>query len=125
MDIEQLVRYLDNSESAAIWLRSLGLENLSRAHGNLVKVADSGMTLDLVAQLADQLIEHLPQTSHPDMALNNLDRFIAAARNPLSLGTLWERDQQSLPTLLQARETAALGILPTDKMFGLAKNYGN
>ncbi len=28
----------------------------------------------------------------------------------------------SLPTLLQARETAALGILPTDKMFGRAKN---
>ena len=28
----------------------------------------------------------------------------------------------SLPTLLQARETAALGILPPDKMFGRAKN---
>ena len=106
MDIEQLVLYLDNSDTAAVWLRSLGLEDLPRSHRNLVTVADSGMTLDLVAQLAAQLIEHLPQTSHPDMALNNLDRFIAAARNPLSLGTLWERDLQALPTLLQIFSTS-------------------
>ena len=106
MDIEQLVHYLDNTETAAVWLRSLGLEDLPRAHKNLVTIADSGMTLDLVAQLADQLIEHLPQTSHPDMALKNLDRFIAAARNPLSLGTLWERDPQALPTLLQIFSTS-------------------
>ena len=110
MDIEQLVLYLDNSDTAAVWLRSLGLEDLPRAHRNLVTVADSGMTLDLVAQLADQLIEHLPQTSHPDMALNNLDRFIAAARNPLSLGTLWERDLQALPTLLSRTSGRALPL---------------
>ena len=106
MDIEQLVRYLDNSESAAIWLRSLGLENLSQAHDNLVQIANSGITLDLVSQLSDQLTEHLPQTSHPEMALNNLARFIAASRNALSLGTLWERDGQALPTLLQIFSTS-------------------
>jgi glutamate-ammonia-ligase adenylyltransferase len=106
MKIDQLVRYLDKPEKAAVWLRSLGLENLSRAHENLSRIAANGITLDLVASLASQLTEHLPQTSYPDMALNNLDRFIAAARNPLSLGTLWERDSQALPTLLQIFSTS-------------------
>ena len=106
MNIDQLVRYLDKPENAAVWLRSLGLENLSRAHENLARIAANGITLDLVASLASQLTEHLPQTSYPDMALNNLDRFIAAARNPLSLGTLWERDSQALPTLLQIFSTS-------------------
>ena len=35
------------------------------------------------------------------MAVNNLDHFVAAARSPLSLGSLFERDEESLPTLLR------------------------
>ncbi len=35
------------------------------------------------------------------MALNNLERFVRAARNPLSMGTLFERDPDAMPTLLQ------------------------
>ena len=46
----------------------------------------SGITLDLLANICDQLAEHLPRLSDPDMALNNLDRFVAAARNPLVAG---------------------------------------
>ena len=40
------------------------------------------------------------------MALNNLDRFVAAARNPLAVGTLFERDPGALPTLLQIFSTS-------------------
>ena len=40
------------------------------------------------------------------MALNNLDRFVAAARNPLSLASLFERDREALPTLLQIFSTS-------------------
>ena len=40
------------------------------------------------------------------MALNNLDRFVAAARNPLSLGSLFERDREALPILLQIFATS-------------------
>ncbi len=40
------------------------------------------------------------------MALNNLDRFVAAARNPLSLATLFERDREALPILLQIFSTS-------------------
>ena len=40
------------------------------------------------------------------MALNNLERFVAAARNPLSLGSLFERDREALPILLQIFSTS-------------------
>ena len=48
-----------------------------------------------------QLERHLPGCADPDMALHNLERFVRAARNPLAVGTLFERDPQALPTLLQ------------------------
>ena len=40
------------------------------------------------------------------MALNNLDRFVGAARNPLSLASLFERDREALPILLQIFSTS-------------------
>jgi len=103
---QTLVQFLDDPEAAAPWLRTLGLENLQRSHDNLVKLADSGMTLDLVCLICDQLAEHLAQQSDPDRALNNLDRFVAAARNPIALGSLFERDLEALPTLLQIFSTS-------------------
>ena len=48
----------------------------------------------------------LARSADPDMALNNLDRFVAAARNPLAMGTLFERDPTALPTLLQIFSTS-------------------
>ncbi len=106
MDTKQLTRYLDRPAEAHVWLRSLGLTNLERGHSNLVSLATSGLTLDLLVMLCDQLARHLPQLSDPDMALNNLDRFVAAARNPLSFGGLIERDPDALPPLLQIFATS-------------------
>ena len=40
------------------------------------------------------------------MALNNLERFIAASRNPLSTAALFERDPEALPNLLQIFSTS-------------------
>ena len=56
--------------------------------------------------MCSQLERHLPGSADPDMALNNLERFVRAARNPLALGTLFERDGQALPTLLQIFSTS-------------------
>jgi glutamate-ammonia-ligase adenylyltransferase len=106
MHIEQLHRYLDSPAEAEGWLRSWGLDNTRRAHGNLVRMAAAGITLDLLADLCDQLAEQLPRSSDADMALNNFERFVAAARNPLSLASLLERDRQALPVLLQILATS-------------------
>lgn len=106
MRIDQLHEYLDNPVQAVRWLRSWGLIDPARAHGNLVRMATAGITLDLLATICDQLAAHLPGSSDPDMALNNLDRFVAAARNPLALGSLFERDDEALPILLQIFATS-------------------
>ena len=106
MEIEQLRHHLDHPSEAARWLSSFGVDDTERAHANLVRMATAGVTLDLLANIADQLAEHLPKTSDPDMALNNLDRFVAAARNPLSLASLFERDREALPILLQIFSTS-------------------
>ena len=42
---------------------------MGRAHANLLNMATAGLTLDLLADLGDQLAEHLPQSSDPDRAL--------------------------------------------------------
>jgi glutamate-ammonia-ligase adenylyltransferase len=106
IDIPLLVRYLDSPKEAAEWLKPWGIENCERAHGNLVSLAKNGVTLDLLADICRQLADQLPHLSDPDMALNNLDRFVAASRSPLSLATLFERDREALPTLLQILSTS-------------------
>ena len=40
------------------------------------------------------------------MALNNLDRFVPAARNPLAVGSLFERDRRGAAVLLQIFATS-------------------
>ena len=101
MDTATLNRYLDDAAAAEGWLRSWGLEDSRRGQANLAAMAESGLTLDLLAAACEQLAEHLPALSDPDRALNNLERFVGAARNPLSLGSLFERDREALPILLQ------------------------
>ena len=106
MQVDQLRIYLDDFGSAESWLRDLKLVDTKRAHGNLLRLATGGITLDLMASLCDQLEQRLPVCADPDMALNNLDRFVAEARSPLSLATLFQRDPESLATLLQICATS-------------------
>ncbi len=101
MDTQTLRKYLDDPAAAAGWLRGLGVVDLKRAHADLVRIAEAGVTLDLLVSMCRQLGEHLKRCADPDMALSNLDRFVAAARNPITLGTFFERDPGALPTLLQ------------------------
>jgi [glutamine synthetase] adenylyltransferase / [glutamine synthetase]-adenylyl-L-tyrosine phosphorylase len=101
MDIPTLHHYLDDPYDAAVWLCGLGIVDVRRGHGNLLGMAAAGVPLDLLAVLVTQLERHLPGCADPDMTLHNLERFVAAARNPLAIGTFFERDPQALPTLLQ------------------------
>ncbi len=101
MDLPTLSRYLDDPDAAAGWLKSWGVADVKRAHANLGRMLTCGLTLDLLAVLCDQLAEHLPGCADPDMALNNFESFIAAARNPLGVGTFFERGPGAMPILLQ------------------------
>ena len=117
MQIDNLRQFLDSAGAAQATLRSWGLADLHRAHGNLVRMAMSGVTLDLLAVICDQLAEELPKLSDPDMALNNLDRFLESARTALSLAALFERDRDALAILLQIFSTSQYlsDLLITDR----------
>ena len=100
MDTEQLITILDSPAVAREWFQSLSLTDMRQAHDALTAIADSGMTLDLVAITATQLEHALPQTAKPDQALSYLAKFATLSRSPIALGSLWERDHAALPTLL-------------------------
>ena len=106
IDIDRLRNYLDDANEAEPWLRSLYVVNPNAAHANLARMATQGVTLDLLAQIGDQLAAAAPGLADPDMAINNLERFIAASRNPMATAALFERDPEALPNLLQIFSTS-------------------
>jgi glutamate-ammonia-ligase adenylyltransferase len=92
---------LDDQAAAADWGRAAGLEDPSAAHRLLVGLSAHGLTLDLLAEVATQLLRLLPAVCDPDRALVSLERFVGAVRSPLSTGTLFQRDPRSLDILLR------------------------
>jgi glutamate-ammonia-ligase adenylyltransferase len=105
VDIDALRRLLDDPAAAGA-LAGWQLRDPARGHAGLLGMATGGVTLDLLADIAGQLARELPRTSDPDMALNNLHRFVAAARSPLALAALLQRDREALPVLLQIFSTS-------------------
>ena len=93
MDIPTLRRYLDDPSAGAGWLGGLGVADVKRAHAGLLSMAATGMPLDLLGAICDQLAEQLPRSADADMALNNLDRFVAAA--PIRFR--WARCSSAIP----------------------------
>lgn len=69
-------------------------------------IAHAGVPPDLVATLREQYQSAAPQLADAPMALRNFERFLVAARNPLSTAALFERDIEALPNLLQLLSTS-------------------
>jgi glutamate-ammonia-ligase adenylyltransferase len=91
---------LDAPAEAESWLRPLGFADVRTGHCNGVRLASAGVPLDLLATLCEQFADASPQMADPDMALNNLERYLLASRSPLSAAALFERDRQALAPLL-------------------------
>jgi len=106
MNAERTAQLLDDADACRAWLKSLTVRDADHGHADLVRMAKTGVTLDLLGSIFDQLAETLPALSDADMALNNLERFVGGARSPLSIGALFERDRTALPTLLQIFSTS-------------------
>ncbi len=106
IDIDRLRSCLDDVSTAEPWLRSLHVADAPAAHANFTRMATRGVTLDLLSQISDQLAAAAPTLADPDMAINNLERFIAASRNPMATAALFERDRTALPSLLQIFSTS-------------------
>ncbi|QDU54476.1 bifunctional [glutamate--ammonia ligase]-adenylyl-L-tyrosine phosphorylase/[glutamate--ammonia-ligase] adenylyltransferase [Aeoliella mucimassa] len=107
MKIELLRQYLDEPTMAKPWLdEALRLRQTNTGHGNLRRMAESGVTLDLLADLCQQFSDVAPNLADADMAWNNLERFIVASRNPMATCALFERDREALPRLLTMFSTS-------------------
>jgi len=106
MDIDRLRTCLDDVNTAEPWLRSLHVANPKAAHANFARMAVRGVTLDLLSWISEQLADVSPALADPDMAINNLEKFIAASRNPMATAALFERDREALPNLLQIFSTS-------------------
>lgn len=100
MQIDEVHALLDSPQTATDWLKPLGIVDPRTAHANLTRLATTGVPLDLLGTMCKQFAEIAPRLADPDMALNNLERFLQAARSPLSTAALFERDPESLPNLL-------------------------
>ena len=90
---------------------SYGLGNVAftdpnRANNNLSSIFSHRISSDLRDELGMQLASDLRVVSDPDMALNDLERFFAVSRNPLSLAALMQRDKTALPILLKIFSTS-------------------
>jgi glutamate-ammonia-ligase adenylyltransferase len=102
MQIATLVQMLDQPHVAATHFEEWGLRDPDRGHAALVRLAESGLTLDLLAVLCTQLGKHLPSLANADAVLAALERYLAASRSPLAVAALFERDPAALPLLLKA-----------------------
>ena len=100
MQIDRLRSMLDAPAEAESWLRSLGFADVRTGHDNLTRLASAGVPLDLLATLCEQFAAAAPRLADPDMALNNLERYLLASRSPLAAAALFERDPQALAPLL-------------------------
>jgi [glutamine synthetase] adenylyltransferase / [glutamine synthetase]-adenylyl-L-tyrosine phosphorylase len=100
MQIDRLRTMLDEPTQAESWLRPLGFADIRTGHDNLTRLATAGVPLDLLGTLCEQFAAVAPKLADPDMALNNLERYLLASRSPLAAAALFERDRQALAPLL-------------------------
>jgi glutamate-ammonia-ligase adenylyltransferase len=91
MQIEQLRNSLESVDQARSQLQTWGLRDWERGWRNLASMAN-GLGLERMRDLCQPLTRYLPRCSDPDMALNNLERFLT---NPAGA--------QQLPALLGVR----------------------
>lgn len=101
MDAAFVRQFLDDPTTADAWLSSRGVDDVARARQCLSQIAKSGVPFDLLVSMWQQFEAYLPHLSDPEMALLNLDRFMESQRSPMSLASLFERDEEALPVLLQ------------------------
>ena len=106
MNPKLLRQYFDEPESAVDWLTGLEITESKTAIKNLQGMASCDPTLEAFAPFVDLLTPLIRCTADPDMVLNNLERFFNATRTPLSLLSLFQRDHQALPTLLEIFATS-------------------
>ncbi len=103
--LDQLQHYLHAPGNATPLLQVWHLRDLDRGWRNLVHLARS-LTAPLLRDLCPLLARLLPRCPDADMALNNLERFLANPQALPVLPTLMENRGRTLEILLQLFSTS-------------------
>ncbi len=82
-------------------LRDFPFRDVASAHGALQRLRELPIPGDLLDHLERTLAEQIVALPNPDQCLIAASQFIAAARSPHSLCSLFERDPDSLTGLLR------------------------
>ena len=106
MKTGEFQRILANPKDTQSWLSEIGTVDDDRALANLRRIIASGMSDTGISNLASQLQFHLPVVSDPDLAINNLERFISSVPSAEALGELFIFDQALVPALLTIFSTS-------------------
>src|SRR5207244_7656055 len=105
MHLDQLRHSLESPEEARPLLAQWRLRDNAGALANLRGVA-AAIGLETFRDLCHPLGRILPRCPDPDMALNNLERFLANPASQAQLPILLESRQRTLETLLQLFSTS-------------------
>jgi glutamate-ammonia-ligase adenylyltransferase len=109
MTSDLLRAQLLSASAARPLLQGWRLRELERGYGNLKALAEA-LGVGRLRELAAPLGRLLPRCPDPDMALNNLERFLSQPAGLVQLSSLLESRARGLETLLQ--------LLGTSQAFG-------
>jgi glutamate-ammonia-ligase adenylyltransferase len=104
MHTDELRTCLESPEKAGRLLGGWQIADVERGSSNLRQIA-AVVGLDGFGELCHPLGRLLPRCADPDMALNNLERYVASA-GPMSLASLMESRGRTLETMLQLFSTS-------------------
>ncbi len=107
MLLDQLRSCLDSLDTARVTLNGWHLRDPERGWRNLTHLAQN-LSLDPLRELCTPLGRLLPRCPDPDMALNNLERFLANPAAAEQLPLLLENRARALEILLQLFGTSQL-----------------
>jgi glutamate-ammonia-ligase adenylyltransferase len=105
MHIDQLRQYLHSLDQARPLIAAWNLRDAERGWRNLTHLAEA-VGLDVLRDLCHALGRLLPRCADPDMALNNLERFLANPGGAAQLTLLLEARARGLETFLQLLSTS-------------------
>ena len=100
MHLDQLRKSLESLDGARALLQSWNLRDLERGWRNLKHLAAT-LSPEVLKDLCTPLTRFLPRCPDPDMALNNLERFLANPAGAAQLPALYENRARSLEILVQ------------------------
>src|SRR5947209_2359958 len=105
MQLEQLRHSLDSLDKARSLLTTWSLRDPEQGWVNLTHLAET-VPLEALRELCHPLGRFLPRCPDPDMALNNLERFLANPAGAAQLPVLLESRARTLETVLQLFSTS-------------------